>query len=83
MYNTETMIVLTDYPSLVEEYGDKETRTRFEGIVCNPILNNGNYLLPLGWETELTNASIPYTVEDVEIYSEDFDERTEDIPIEE
>ena len=70
MYRTETLIVLLDMPSLIEQYGDPSTRIRW-GVLANPVLNNGNYLLPLGWEEELTKAGIDFEVKEVEFLEED------------
>lgn len=61
MYRAETLIVVTDF----------ETFTSSWDVVCDPILNNGNYILPLGWESELTANGIPYTVEEVQVFEED------------
>ena len=69
MYRKETLIVLLNMPALIEQYGDPSTRMRW-GVLANPVLNNGNYLLPLGWEEELTNASIEFEVREVEIFEE-------------
>ena len=49
---TETFIVLTDYASLVEQFADEESRTRW-GVVCNPVNRNDKWCLPLGWEQEI------------------------------
>lgn len=59
---TETFLVLTDYASLVEQFADEESRTRW-GVVCNPININDKWCLPLGWEEELNEAGINYTTE--------------------
>lgn len=59
MYRKETLIVLNNYAELTAW-----------GVLANPVLNNGNYLLPLGWEEELTKAGIAFEVKEVEIYEE-------------
>ena len=59
---TDTLIVLTDYLSLVEKFEDEESRTRW-GVVCNPVNINDKWCLPLGWEEELSKAGIDYTIE--------------------
>lgn len=69
MYKKETLIVLLNMSALIEQYGDPSTRMRW-GVLANPVLNNGNYLLPLGWEEELTLAGIEYEVKEVEIFEE-------------
>jgi hypothetical protein len=40
-------------------------------VNCQPVLNNGNYILPLGWEEELIDMDIPFEVKEVEIYIEE------------
>ena len=59
---TSTLIVLTDYASLVEKFEDEESRTRW-GVVCNPVNINDKWCLPLGWEEELNKEKINYTIE--------------------
>lgn len=66
----ETLIVLTDYASLAEKYADPNTRKRW-GVIASPVLNNGKYILPLGWEDELDKAGISYEVMEVDFYVED------------
>lgn len=70
MYRNEILIVLLNMPALIEKYGDPATRMRW-GVLANPVLNNGNYLLPLGWEEELDKAGIEYEVREVELYEEE------------
>ena len=62
----ETVLVLLDMPSLIEKYGDHATRVRW-GVVANPVLKSGFYILPLGWGKELDKAGILYEVKDIEI----------------
>ena len=69
MIGKKTMIVLLNMPALIVQYGDPSTRMRW-GVLANPVLNNGNYLLPLGWEGELTKAGIDFEVKEVEIIEE-------------
>jgi len=59
MYRTETLIVVTNYAELTAW-----------GVSGKPVLNNGNYLLPLGWEEELTKAGIAFEVKEVELFEE-------------
>ena len=59
MYRKETLIVVTNYAELTAW-----------GVSGQPVLNNGNYLLPLGWEEELIKANIEFEVKEVEIYEE-------------
>lgn len=70
MYKKETLIVITDYDSLVEQFSDPETRKRW-GVVATPVLNNGNWLLPLGWEEPLTEAGIAFEVKEVDYFVEE------------
>lgn len=70
MITKKTLIVLLDMPSLIEKYGDPATRMRW-GVLANPVLNNGNYLLPLGWEDELTKANIEFEIREVDFYEEE------------
>lgn len=70
MYKKEILIIITDYASLVEDYADPKTRTRW-GVVANPVLNNGNYIMPLGWEDELKKNAIAFEVKEVEIFIEE------------
>lgn len=63
---TETLIVLTDYLSLVDAFSNEEDRIRW-GVVCNPVNINGKWCLPLGWEEELNKAGIDYTIEEIQI----------------
>lgn len=59
MYRKETLIVVTNYAELTAW-----------GVNGKPVLNNGNYLMPLGWEEELTNAGIEFEIKEVEIFEE-------------
>jgi hypothetical protein len=62
MYRNETLIVVSN-----------DIELSAFGIKIKPILNNGNYLLPLGWEEELTNNGVEFEVREVEIYEEPMD----------
>lgn len=62
-YKREKFIVLTDY--------NKEEFSSDWGAIGKPILNNGNWILPLGWEAELDKVKIAYEVKEVEYYYED------------
>lgn len=62
----DRLIVLTDYESLVEQFEEEESRTRW-GVVCNPVNINEKWCLPLGWEQELNEAGIDYTIQEIEI----------------
>jgi len=73
MYKTEELIVLTDYSSLLKEFEDPKSRIRW-GVKAQPIFNNGNYLMPLGWEKELTKAGIEFEVKEVELFIEEITE---------
>lgn len=53
------MLVLTDYESLIEEWSDPSKRKRW-GVLCTPFFNNGNWLIPLGWEEELEKAGVAF-----------------------
>ena len=67
MYNKEAkLIVLTNYNDLLDRFKD----TRW-GVVCSPILLDGKYCLPLGWEIELNKANIEFTIEIVQWYEEE------------
>ena len=59
MYKKETLIVVTNYAKLTAW-----------GVSGKPMLNNGNYLMPLGWEEELTKAGIEFEVREVELFEE-------------
>ena len=63
MYKTETLIVVDQSGGFTSSWN----------IDCQPVLNNGNYILPLGWEEELEDMEIPFEVKEVEIYIEDLD----------
>jgi len=59
MYRKETLIVVSNYAELTAW-----------GVCGKPVLNNGNYLMPLGWEEELTKAGIEFEVKEVELFEE-------------
>jgi len=62
---TDTLIVLTNYEALVEIYAEELSRTRW-GVICNPVeMVPGKWCLPLGWEGELDEAGIDYTIEEL------------------
>jgi len=60
MYNLETLIVVTNFQSFVGSWG----------ATCTPVLNNGNYILPLGWEAELKDNGITYEVKEVSVFTD-------------
>ena len=71
MYNKEVkLIVLSNYNDLLDRFGTIESRIRW-GVICNPILLNEKYCLPLGWETELSKENIGFTIEIVQWYEEE------------
>jgi hypothetical protein len=59
MYRTETLIVVIKYAELTAW-----------GVIGKPVLNNGNYILPLGWQEELKKAGIDFEVKEVELFEE-------------
>ncbi len=69
MYKKKTLIVLLNMPALIAEYGEPSSRKRW-GVIATPVLNNGNYILPLGWEDELTVAGIDFEIKEVDYYVE-------------
>jgi hypothetical protein len=60
MYRTETLIVVIKYAELTAAWG----------VIGKPVLNNENYLLPLGWQEELKKAGIDFEVKEVELFEE-------------
>tara|TARA_R110000851_G_scaffold183123_1_gene332224 strand:- start:2277 stop:2501 length:225 start_codon:yes stop_codon:yes gene_type:complete len=70
-YNKEAkLIVLTNYNDLLHRFVTIEKRTR-NGVVCSPILLDGKYCLPLGWEAELDKENIEFTIEVIQWYEEE------------
>ena len=59
MYRKEILIVVTNYAEL-----------KAWGVQGKPFLNNGNYLMPLGWEEELTKAGIEFEIKEVELFED-------------
>ena len=64
MFKKITLIVLTNYEEFSSSWG----------INAKPILNNGNYLLPLGWEEELTKRGIDFEIKEVDFFEEIIEE---------
>jgi hypothetical protein len=63
MYRKEILIVLKNVKQL--------NKFKANGVTCAPILNNGNYLLPLGWEDELNERNVKFEIKEVEIFEEE------------
>lgn len=61
MIYQETLILLT------EDF----TPFKVGDVTVKPFNNNGNWLLPLGWESELDSRGISYTVQQVDIFIQD------------
>lgn len=64
MYKTVLVIVVRNVPQF------NKFRAPW-GVDCEPILNNGNYILPLGWQDVLTEKHINFEVKEVEMFTED------------
>lgn len=62
MYKSEKLIVVSNFESFKSNWN----------VDCTPVLNNGNYILPLGWEKELQDKNIAFEVKEVDVYNEDF-----------
>jgi hypothetical protein len=60
MYRKVTLIVVSNFESFKSTWK----------VNCIPFLNNGNYLLPLGWEDELLKRGIDFEVKEVELFEE-------------
>lgn len=42
------------------------------GSMCSPVQRDGFYVLPLGWEEELTGRNISFEVVELDVIQEDF-----------
>ncbi len=49
---------------------EKDINLKAWGVNAVPFYNNDNWLLPLGWEEELTKANIEFKVKKVELINE-------------
>lgn len=63
MYRKEILIVLSMY--------EGEDITSIWGSIGKPEFNNGNWLMPLGWEEELTRQGFSFEVKEIDYYYEE------------
>lgn len=66
----KTLIVITNYGKFQSLFKNPN-KLKYSGVECTPIFNNGNWLLPLGWEDVITEYGIEYIIEEVDYIQEE------------